>query len=142
MTWSKSLLQKLGKEGKIKNVFIPPEPKNKVEIPKEIGKYKLHIISVLKKSGLEFEEEYKFDEVRKFRFDWAIEEYRIAIEFEGIITEKSRHTTIEGFSNDCIKYNLAQCNGWMVLRYTVLNYKNIEFDLKKIIDYERKLERS
>ncbi|WP_426473409.1 hypothetical protein [Chryseobacterium balustinum] len=142
MTWSKSLLQKLEKEGKIKNVFIPPEPKNKVEIPKEIGPYKLHIMSVMKKSGLEFEEEYKFDEVRKFRFDWAIEQYRIAIEFEGIISEKSRHTTIEGFSNDCVKYNLAQCNGWTVLRYTVLNYKNIEFDFKKILDYERKMERS
>jgi len=142
MSWSKSLLQKLEKQGRIKKVDFPKEPEKKIIIPKEIGKYKLHIISVLKKSGLEFEEEYKFDEVRKFRFDWAIEKYRIAIEFEGIISEKSRHTTIEGFSNDCVKYNLAQCNGWIVLRYTVLNYINIESELKKIIDYERKLERS
>ncbi|MDF2931246.1 MAG: hypothetical protein K0R36_577 [Chryseobacterium sp.] len=142
MTWSKALLQKLEKEGRVKKVDFPKEPKNKVVIPKEIGKYKLHIISVLERSGLKIQEEYQFDEVRKFRFDWAIEKYRIAIEFEGIISEKSRHTTIEGFSKDCVKYNLAQCNGWTVLRYTVLNYKNIESDLKKIIDYERKLERS
>ncbi|RKT01068.1 hypothetical protein [Chryseobacterium defluvii] len=134
MTWSKSILSKLQKEGKIKNVFIPPEPKNKIKIPKEIGKYKLHINSVLKSSGLEFKEEYQFDENRKFRFDWVIPELKTGIEFEGIMSEKSRHTTIEGFSNDCIKYNLAQCNGWKVLRYTVLNYLEIENDIKLLIE--------
>lgn len=134
MTWSKVLLTKLAKEGKIKNLFIPPEPKNKVEIPKEIGPYKLHIISVLKKSGLEFQEEFQFDEVRKFRFDWVIPELKTGVEFEGIISEKSGHTTIKGYSKDCTKYNLCQCLGWKVLRYTVLNYQDIENDLKLLIE--------
>lgn len=134
MTWSKALLEKLAKEGKIKSVFIPMEPKNKVVIPKSIGKYKLHIISVLKKTGLEYQEEYQFDEVRKFRFDWVIPKLKCGIEFEGIILDKSRHTTIQGFSQDCTKYNLCQCLGWKVLRYTVLNYQNIENDLKLLIE--------
>ncbi|KUJ54012.1 hypothetical protein [Chryseobacterium aquaticum] len=134
MTWSKALLQKLAKDGMIKSVFIPPEPKNKVVIPKEIGPYKLHIISVLKKSGLDFKEEYQFDEVRKFRFDWAIEEYRIAIEYEGIFSEKSGHTTISGYTKDITKYNLATKLGWKILRYTADNYLEIENDLKLLIE--------
>ena len=134
MTWSKSHLQKLEKEGRIKKVDFPKEPKNKVVIPKEIGPYKLHIISVLKKSGLEFEEEYKFDEVRKFRFDWAIEKYRIAIEYEGIFSEKSGHTTISGYTKDITKYNLATKLGWQILRYTADNYLEIENDLKLLIE--------
>lgn len=133
MTWSKTLLQKLEKEGKIKNVFIPSEPKNKVEIPKEIGKYKLHIISVLERSGLKIQEEYQFDEVRKFRFDWAIEELNLAIEYEGIFSEKSGHTTISGYTKDITKYNLATKLGWQILRYTADNYLDIENDLKLLI---------
>lgn len=130
MNWTAKDLEKI--KSKVKSVHIPQKPKNGVKIPKEIGPYKLHIISVLKRSGLKFTEEQRFDEVRGFRFDWAIPELKTGIEFEGIISEKSRHTTIEGFSNDCTKYNLAQCNGWRVLRYTVRNYLEIENDLKKI----------
>lgn len=134
MTWSKAFLTKLAKEGKIKNVFIPPEPENKVVIPKEIGKYKLHIISVLKKSGLQFQEEFRFDEVRKFRFDWAIEELKLGIEYEGIFSEKSGHTTISGYTKDVTKYNLATKLGWQILRYTADNYLDIENDLKLLIE--------
>lgn len=134
MTWSKALLQKLEKEGRIKKVDFPKEPEKKIIIPKEIGKYKLHIMSVLKKSGLEFEEEYKFDEVRKFRFDWAIEKYSIAIEYEGIFSEKSGHTTISGYTKDITKYNLATKLGWQILRYTADNYLEIENDLKLLIE--------
>ena len=132
MTWSKEILKKLEKEGRIKTVHIPKEPKNKVKIPKSIGKYKLHLISVLEDSGLKFIPEFKFHPVREFRFDWALPDLMVAVEFEGIISEKSRHTSIAGFSKDCEKYNLAQCLGWKVLRYTILNYKNFENDLKEI----------
>ncbi|QDP86056.1 hypothetical protein FNJ88_11050 [Chryseobacterium sp. SNU WT5] len=131
MSWTKADLNKL--QGKVKSIHIPPVPKNKVIIPKSIGKYKLHIIQVLKSSGLHFVEELQFDQKRKFRFDWAIPELMLGIEFEGIISEKSRHTTIQGFSTDCEKYNLCQIAGWKVLRYTVLNYTDFEKDLNGII---------
>jgi len=78
--------------------------------------------------------EHKFDEVRKFRFDWAIPSLKIGIEFEGLISEKSRHTTIKGYSGDCSKYNYATCLGWVVLRYTVINYLELEKDLMKLIN--------
>jgi hypothetical protein len=86
-----------------------------------------------------FVAEHKFLEDRKFRFDWAILSLKIAIEYEGIFSQKSRHTTIDGFTADCSKYNLAVQDGWRVLRYTAKNYKNLEEDLLKILENVRKI---
>ena len=130
MNWNKSILQELAKNGKIRTVEFPSEPKKKVKIPKEIGPYKLHIISVLKSSGLKFLEEYKFSPERNFRFDWALPDLKIAIEYEGIFSEKSGHTTLSGYKKDVIKYNLATKLEWKILRYTADNYSDIEEDLK------------
>ena len=74
--------------------------------------------------------ELKFDEVRRFRFDWAIPELKLAIEYEGLNSEKSRHTTKKGYTGDCQKYNLAVINGWKVLRYTAMNYSDFAQDIK------------
>lgn len=78
--------------------------------------------------------ELKFDDVRKFRFDWAIPSLKIAIEYEGLFSEKSGHLTVSGYTSDCIKYNLAVANGWRVLRYTAKNYLNLEKDLIRLIE--------
>lgn len=81
---------------------------------------------------IEFVKEHKFDSVRKFRFDFAILDKKVGIEYDGLMSDKSRHTTISGFTNDCNKTNLAQLSGWKVLRYTATNFKNIVTDLEKI----------
>ena len=132
MSWSKELIRKLEKEGRIKSVTIPEEPKNKVKIPKSIGKYKLHIISVLENSGLNFFSEFEFDKVRKFRFDWALPDLMVAIEYEGIFSEKSGHTSLTGYKKDVVKYNLATKLGWKILRYTADNYLEFQADLEEL----------
>jgi hypothetical protein len=66
---------------------------------------------------------------RKFRFDWAIKEIKVAWEYEGIFSKKSRHTTFAGYTTDAEKYNLAQNLGWQVFRYTAINYLNLKVDL-------------
>ena len=102
--------------------------KNKSTSTKKNGdgsKAKSEIEMVLKHGGYDYVKELKFHPSRKWRFDFAIESLRIAIEYEGIMSEKSRHTTITGMSADCDKYNTAQLLGWKVLRFTALNYKNL-----------------
>ena len=43
----------------------------------------------------------------------------VALEIEGVHRSRTtRHLTITGYRNDCIKYNAAQVLGWVVLRYT------------------------
>lgn len=102
--------------------------KNKSTSTKKNGdgsKAKSEIEMVLKHGGYDYVKELKFHPSRKWRFDFAIESLRIAIEYEGIMSEKSRHTTISGMSRDCEKYNTAQLLGWKVLRFTAINYKNL-----------------
>lgn len=81
--------------------------------------------------------EHKFHPTRKWRFDWAIPDLKIAIEYEGLHSAKSRHTTITGFSNDCEKYNAAALLGWIVLRYTANTYKKASTDLIEAIELRK-----
>ena len=76
--------------------------------------------------------EFKFHPAMKFRFDWAFLELKIAIEYEGINSAKSRHTTKDGYSRDTEKYNYATNLGWTVYRYTSKTYENIVHDLSLI----------
>lgn len=63
------------------------------------------------------EEEFKFMDNRRFKFDFAWPIWKIAVEIEGgTYAGKSRHTTGKGFKGDCIKYNFATSLGWQVYR--------------------------
>jgi very-short-patch-repair endonuclease len=86
----------------------------------------------LRSLGINYVKEFVFTPDRKFRFDYAIPEMKIAIEYEGLFSEKSGHTTIEGYNKDCIKYNMAVLLGWKVLRYTAVNVGDILNDIQRI----------
>lgn len=62
--------------------------------------------------------EFEFHEKRKWRFDWAWPERKIACEYEGGIFQRGRHTRGKGYGNDCDKYNTAAVMGWCVIRTT------------------------
>jgi len=68
-----------------------------------------------------FEPEHKFHPERRWRFDWACQSLRLAIEIEGVTHGGhgvGRHQRAEGYARDCEKYNAALECGWAVLRYT------------------------
>jgi very-short-patch-repair endonuclease len=60
--------------------------------------------------------EHRFHPVRKWSADYAHLASRTLIELEGGIAYKSRHTSPEGFVEDCRKYNAAAALGWAVFR--------------------------
>lgn len=88
--------------------------------------------------------EFMFHPKRKWRFDFAIPEIKVAIELEGgnagnivicnhchrkvgrrlkngkytLVRSGGRHNSITGYRNDCEKYNAAASLGWTVFRYT------------------------
>ena len=68
--------------------------------------------------GVECVKEYKFNPERKWRFDYAVPEYRIALEVEGGVWTSGRHTRPQGFLGDIEKYNTATLMGWRVFRTT------------------------
>lgn len=108
-----------------KDVPILSDRRKTKKISKEKAWISTQLWAFCREQNLEFVEEYKFHPTRKWRFDWAITERRIAIEYEGLMSEKSRHTTKKGFTGDTDKYNEAQIRGWKVIRVTALNYKNL-----------------
>lgn len=133
MNWSEKDLKNLQHN-------LEKRKKPAVKIPKieKISIEKEHIKKVLwvlvqDKLIDEYVSELNFHESRNFRFDWAIPSMKIAIEYEGIFSNKSGHTTVTGYTKDCDKYNLAVLDGWKLLRYTAKNYKQCYDDLKKLI---------
>jgi hypothetical protein len=84
--------------------------------------------------ALELLQDHKFNQYRKFAFDWCIPALKIAIEYEGLMSDKSGHTSAIGYTLNTEKYNLAAADGWTMLRYTAINhnYKNVIGDLDKM----------
>lgn len=86
------------------------------------------------KRNYELAREYQFHPVRKFRFDYAIINLKIAIEYEGgIYMTKSGHNTAAHYTKDTEKYNLATVEGWKVLRFTAMNYRNVLSTIEDVI---------
>ena len=75
--------------------------------------------------------ELKFSKKRKFRFDFAIPDMKIAIECEGgiFMGKYARHTNPMGYARDTTKYNLASLEGWKLLRYTTVTIDNAENEI-------------
>lgn len=137
--WTSAAVARLGvktEDSYVKN-YVPKLCKKDV---RDKPDYPGQIQSALKIIGIESVKEYKFLEDRRFRFDLAIPEKKIAIEFEGGTFTNGRHTRGKGYSRDAKKYNLAVMHGWKLLRYTTdrTNKRNWEFEvaeeIKKLID--------
>ena len=60
--------------------------------------------------------EHRFDPVRRWRFDYAWIEHKVALEVEGGVWTGGRHTRGAGFVADIEKYNAAVVAGWRVVR--------------------------
>jgi hypothetical protein len=90
------------------------------------------ILRWLNETGYKVEAEYLGIPKRKFRADYCIPELGLWVEYEGL-GYKSRHTSTIGYTNDCRKYNLAAINGYMVLRYTSVSYKEAEHEIKEAV---------
>ncbi len=66
--------------------------------------------------------EHRFDSVRKFRFDGAFVERKLAIEIHGSVFTQGRHTRGKGFSTDQEKWALAALAGWRILPVTTAQF--------------------
>lgn len=62
--------------------------------------------------------EHRFCGERKWAFDFAWPDRKIAFEIEGGAFAQGRHTRGKGFTRDIEKYNTAGLAGWLLLRAT------------------------
>lgn len=89
------------------------------------------LFAQIKQSGLKIPaREYYFYEGRRWRFDFAWPEEKVAVEVEGGIWSGGRHTRGYGFEADCVKYNEAALAGWRLIRVSpkmVTDQRAIDF---------------
>ena len=98
-----------------------------------------------KELGVRCEKEWRFHPVRKWRFDYSIPKYKIAIEIDGGVWTYGRHNRSAGYLADMEKFNAAAALGWVVLKFTPQQQytrKTLEIIRQtiKTIRYERNLE--
>lgn len=120
------------------NQHLEVKPEKKVIIKarndcKEVSWIHWQLKYWCEEKGYELKKELQFAKPRKFRFDFAIPELMIAIEYDGLNSEKSGHTTLVGFTSDTEKINLAISLGWKVLRFTCINYQQVLREVEKNI---------
>lgn len=124
--WTSAAVEKLLKRGDCVNSGDGRQVNDKQSSPDHVGK----ISGALRVLGIEHEREYKFLHDRIFRFDIAIPTHRIAIEFEGGIYSKGRHTRGKGYARDAKKYNLATMHGWRLLRFTTADLQELNWEYR------------
>lgn len=87
--------------------------------------------------------EFRFHPVRRWRFDYAIPQYKIAIEIDGGVWTYGRHNRSSGYIADMEKFNAAASLGWVVLKFTPDDkYKSKTIDIIKSTIAVRKAEKN
>lgn len=72
--------------------------------------------SLLKQSKIPYVTQYKFHKTRKWLFDFAILENKIAIEVQGGLFMNGRHTRGIGYCKDAEKFNMGIIEGWRIFK--------------------------
>lgn len=77
------------------------------------------LIGQLQHAGLPTpERELRFHDQRGWRFDLAWSAAMVAVEIDGGVWNRGRHTRPKGYEEDCRKLAEAAIAGWTVLRVT------------------------
>jgi very-short-patch-repair endonuclease len=100
---------------------VSPKLRTHHQPPKESKKqYDFFITTIRNEFATEIIEEYPFakDQGRKWRIDFYLPEYCLAIEIEGGTLSRSRHTSKTGFLKDIEKYNELTAKGIRLIRFT------------------------
>lgn len=71
-------------------------------------------------AGHDFQTEYRFEPLRRWRADFYFPQSQLIVEIEGIGYGRrvSRHQIGYGYEADCEKYNAIVCKGISLLRFT------------------------
>lgn len=106
---------------------------------KEEKKLNNFFLQLLKKEKLPIPvAEYKFCSTRRWRFDYAWVEQKIAVEQDGAIWTQGRHSRGSGVIKEMEKFNAAILLGWRVLHYTPQQMTSEAIrDLKRIFSQHR-----
>ena len=90
-------------------------------------KPELQLYLQISDAGLpEPEHEYRFHDLRRWRFDFAWPAQKVAAEVDGGMWTRGRHVRGKGYIGDCRKRNEATRLGWRVFNFTPSMLNNNE----------------
>jgi len=99
-----------------------------VRVGRRVSQHEEDLAFQLRAAGLErgMEREWRFDPVRRWRFDfaWPGNDPLVAVEVEGGTWINGRHSRGAGMAADMEKYNEASTKAWYVLRVTAEHIKS------------------
>ena len=81
-------------------------------------------------------EEYRFDKVRRWRFDFAWPDYRVALEKNGGVWIAGRHSGGKGQIRDFEKFSEAAAQGWRIIHVTpqqLLSHQTIDWLRRSLV---------
>ena len=88
---------------------------------------------ILRGLKLNYVKEYRFHPTRRWRVDFYLPKYHIAIECEGgVYMPKSGHTSLKGFTDNARKYNELTLLNIKLLRFTTKDFE-IPLSIYRII---------
>lgn len=90
------------------------------------------ILKILNKIQTGWQAEFKFHKSRRWRFDYANPSLKIAIEINGGVWTRGRHSRGTGQIKDFEKLNAAQMMGWRVFQYTPQQTADMVRDMESI----------
>ena len=84
------------------------------------------MMSILDNLKLDYHHDDTFLEGRMFRADFELVNKKIVIEVHGGTFIQGRHQRPLGFHNDCVKRNLITLNGYSLLEFSTLHFKDVK----------------
>lgn len=87
--------------------------------------------ALLTSEGYKFQTQFRFDKKRKWRFDFVLEPLciKIAIEVNGFIFGRGKHSWGTQLEKDYEKLNAAAMDEWIVLQYSPNTLPDVIRDL-------------
>ena len=108
-----------------RNSNASPKPRRRKPPAAPASKPETLFDAALKQQGYEaYVREHRFHPTRRWKFDFAWLDLKLAVEIEGGIFVRGRHVSPRGFIADCEKYNNAVLEGWEVIRLPVHGKNN------------------
>ncbi len=113
--YREQLRAQLGETPRPRTVSLLREPAEPEPLAVPVSRFEQLLRSVGLPSPVR---EHRFHPVRRWRFDYAWPEEKVALEVEGGVWTGGRHTRGSGYVADLEKYNAATVAGWRVVRVT------------------------
>ena len=117
------------------NTLLAAIAKAKQQDKMSLAKKRLHYRVTKQLWGLPSPEaEVLFHPTRKWRFDYAWPDQKIALEVHGATHNNGRHTRGKGYANDREKMNEAQLLGWIVIEVASENIPDVRAWIQRAME--------